>query len=239
MYGVISRSINHCKNSYPARLEIPRSGERLSLARPQRCSCGYQSGSCCNTPCVPACRLWSLRGFRISRGYLLLLMCRLLHGVLLFKFGQVLAHRSIGLRGFRQLFSRDAALLRSVCLNESSIHRQLVAAYQSNCQASGHNFLEPLLEHLRFLKAPVAILRKGAVVRNFRIKPETCEPAPGEMHAQFLNKLALAADAVQMANQQNAQQQLWINRRTTSIAIAILQSLAHETEVNMLINQPQ
>src|SRR6266851_5305221 len=39
--------------------ETPRSGERLSLARPQRYSCGYQPGSCCNTPCVPACRLSS------------------------------------------------------------------------------------------------------------------------------------------------------------------------------------
>jgi hypothetical protein len=39
----------------------PHSGERLSLARPPRCSCGYQPGGCCNTPCAPACRLWSHR----------------------------------------------------------------------------------------------------------------------------------------------------------------------------------
>jgi hypothetical protein len=37
------------------------------------------------------------------------------------------------------------------------------------------------------------------------------------MHAQFLNKLALAADAVQIANQQNAQQQFWVDRRTTGV----------------------
>jgi hypothetical protein len=72
----------------------------------------------------------------------------------------------------------DAALLRTVCLHESSVHRQLVAAYQSNCQASGHNFLEQLLEHLRFLKPPVAILLKGGVMRNLLIETETYEPAP-------------------------------------------------------------
>ncbi len=59
------------------------------------------------------------------------------------------------------------------------------------------------------------------------------------MHTQLLDKLALAADAVQIVNQQNPQQELWIDRRTTCFAIAILQSLAHEPEVDMLINQPQ
>jgi hypothetical protein len=59
------------------------------------------------------------------------------------------------------------------------------------------------------------------------------------MHAQFLDKLALAADAVQVSNQQNPQQQLRIDRGTTSVAIALLQLFAHEPEVDMLINQPQ
>ncbi len=44
------------ERSCPLRLETPRSAEHLSLARPQRYSCGYQSDSCCNTPCAPACR---------------------------------------------------------------------------------------------------------------------------------------------------------------------------------------
>jgi hypothetical protein len=76
-------------------------------------------------------------------------------------------------------------------------------------------------------------------MRDFLIETEACEPAPGEMHAQFLNKLALAADAVQIANQQNAQQQFWIDRRTTGVAIAVLQPLTHEAKVDMLVNQPQ
>jgi hypothetical protein len=49
------------------------------------------------------------------------------------------------------------------------------------------------------------------------------------MHAQFLNKFSLAANAIQVANQQNPQQQFWIDRRTTRLAIAVLQSLAHNT----------
>ena len=85
----------------------------------------------------------------------------------------------------------------------------------------------------------MAILRKRGVMWNLLIETETCEPAPRQMHAQFLNQLALAADAIQIANQQNAQQQFRIDRRTTSIAIAVLQSLANEAEVDVLIDQPQ
>jgi len=73
-------------------------------------------------------------------------------------------------------------------------------------------------------------------MRNILIETETCEPAPGEMHAQLLDKLALAADPVQIANQQNAQQELRIDGWATSFAIAVLQSIAHKTEVDMLIN---
>jgi hypothetical protein len=79
-----------------------------------------------------------------------------------------------------------------------------------------------LLKQLRFLKAPVAILRKHGVMRNLLIETKACEPAPSQMHAKFFNELALAADAVQIANQQNPQQQLWIDRWTASVTIAVL-----------------
>jgi hypothetical protein len=59
------------------------------------------------------------------------------------------------------------------------------------------------------------------------------------VHSQILNQLALTADAIQIANQQNAQQQLWIDGRTTCIAVAVLQPLVNEAEVDILIDQPQ
>ncbi|NYF53536.1 hypothetical protein HDF12_003935 [Edaphobacter lichenicola] len=68
----------------------------------------------------------------------------------------------------------------------------------------------------------MAVLRKCGVMRDFLVETETCEPAPGKMHAQFLNELAFAANPVQITNQQNSQQQLRVDRRTTSFAIAVL-----------------
>jgi hypothetical protein len=63
-----------------------------------------------------------------------------------------------------------------------------------------------------------------------------CEPAPGKMHAKFLDELALTANAVQIADQQNSQQELWIDGWTASLAIAVFKSIAYKTEVDMLIN---
>jgi len=52
------------------------------------------------------------------------------------------------------------------------------------------------------------------------------------MHAQLLAQLALAGDAIQISNQQDAQQQLGINRRAARIAVTLLQLLAHEGEAD-------
>ena len=59
----------------------------------------------------------------------------------------------------------------------------------------------------------MAVLRKRGVVRNLLIETETCEPPPRQMHAQFLNKFALAADPLQIADQHNPQQQFRIDGR--------------------------
>jgi hypothetical protein len=37
------------------------------------------------------------------------------------------------------------------------------------------------------------------------IDPQPCEPAPCQMHAQFLDQLALTCNAIQVADQQDAQ----------------------------------
>ncbi len=76
-------------------------------------------------------------------------------------------------------------------------------------------------------------------MRNLLIKPQPGEPTPGQMHAQFLHQLALAGDAVQIADQKNAQQQLRVNRGPTCLAVALFQLLPHKLETDMLVNQSQ
>jgi hypothetical protein len=42
------------------------------------------------------------------------------------------------------------------------------------------------------------------VVRDLLIEAQAREPPPGQMHAQFFYQLALAANAIQITNQQDA-----------------------------------
>ena len=59
------------------------------------------------------------------------------------------------------------------------------------------------------------------------------------MHAQFLHQLPLTGDVVQIADQQNAQPKLGINRWTTRLAVTRLQPLAHKGKADVFFDQPQ
>jgi hypothetical protein len=76
-------------------------------------------------------------------------------------------------------------------------------------------------------------------MRDLLIETQTPEPAPRQMHAQFFQQLAFAGDAIPIADQQNAQQELGINRGATGVAVAGSQSLAHKLKTDVLVDQPQ
>jgi hypothetical protein len=50
---------------------------------------------------------------------------------------------------------------------------------------------------------------------------------------QFLDQLALAGDAVEIADQQNAQQEFRIDRGSARITVGALQLLANEIEADV------
>ena len=96
-----------------------------------------------------------------------------------------------------------------------------------------------MLKQLRFLKPPVPVFRERGVMRNFLSETQAREPPPGQVHAQFLHQFALAGDAVQIPNQQPAQQKLGIDRRPSSFAVAVFQLPPHKLEADVLVDQPQ
>src|SRR5437588_7027892 len=129
---------------------------------------------------------------------------------------------------FHQLFPWNPTSFGSVRLYEAAIHRQMFPLYQSHFHTLLHDLFKQLLQQLRFLKPSMPVLRKRGVMRDLLIEAQTGEPAPRQMHAQFLHQFAFAGDAVQIADQQNAQQELGINRGATGLAVAVSQSLAHK-----------
>ena len=59
------------------------------------------------------------------------------------------------------------------------------------------------------------------------------------MHAQLFHQLALPGDAVQIADQQNAQQEFGINRRPPGLAVTVFQLLPHKLETDVLVDEPE
>ena len=115
----------------------------------------------------------------------------------------------------------------------------MLALHQSHFHTLPHDLLEQLLEQLRLLKPSMPVLGERGVMRNLLIETQAGEPAPRQMHAQFLHQLAFAGDAVQIADQQNAQQKFGINGRTAGIAVTRFQLLPHKGKADVLFNEPQ
>ena len=70
------------------------------------------------------------------------------------------------------------------------------------------------------------VLGERGIVWDLLIEAETGEPAPGHMHAQLVQQLALAGNAVQITEQQNTQKQFGINRGPSRLAGAVFQLLS-------------
>ena len=97
----------------------------------------------------------------------------------------------------------------------------MFALHQPHLHALSHDLFEQLLEQFRLLETPVSVLGECGVMWNLLIETQPGEPSPRQVHTEFFHQLAFARDAVQIADQQNAQQQLGINRRPPGSAVAV------------------
>src|SRR5205814_7015093 len=111
--------------------------------------------------------------------------------------------------------------------------------HQSHFHTLPNDLLEQLLKQLRLLKPSVPVLRERGVMWDFLIETQTREPAPRQVHAQFLHQFALTGDAVQIPNQQYAQQKFGIDRRSSGFAVAVFQLPPHKLKADVLVDQPQ
>ena len=95
-------------------------------------------------------------------GHLVLVMRQLLDWVLDLQLSQVLAHRSVDLRSFGQLLSRNTTLLGSVCLNEGPIDRNWSPRTSPTERHWATTSSNNCSNTFRFLESPVAILREAS-----------------------------------------------------------------------------
>jgi hypothetical protein len=59
------------------------------------------------------------------------------------------------------------------------------------------------------------------------------------MHLQLLEQLALAGDAVEIADQQDAQEEFWVDRWSARIAVGVLQLLTNEIEADVPVDETE
>jgi hypothetical protein len=106
---------------------------------------------------------------------------------------------------------------------------------------SPQTFLEPLHNNLNEptplsctgMKPPMTVLGECRVMWDLLIETQTREPAPGQVHAQLFHQLALAGNAVQITQKQNAQQKLGINGRKARIAVTRFQLFGYEGKTDV------
>src|SRR5678810_511181 len=89
-------------------------------------------------------------------------------------------------------------MMIGIGLDETAIHRHVLALYQSGSDATAYDLLKQLLKQIRFLESSMPVLGKGRVVWNLLIEAQSREPTPCQMHAQLFHQLPLASDAVQI-----------------------------------------
>src|SRR6201987_3466873 len=105
--------------------------------------------------------------------------------------------------------------------------------------AAIHDLFKQLLKQIGLEETPMTVLGKRGVMGNLLIEAESGKPAPGQMHLQLLNQFALAGDAIQIADQQEAQQEFRIDRGSARIAVGVLQLLTNEIEADVPVKETE
>ena len=77
------------------------------------------------------------------------------------------------------------------------------------------------------------------MIGDFAVQSESAEPAIGEIEMNLVAKATLGPDAHAVADDQHADHQLWIDRRSAHLTIERLQRLAEVIEGEMSVNAPE
>src|ERR1035437_8423877 len=77
------------------------------------------------------------------------------------------------------------------------------------------------------------------MVGNLVIQAQACKPAIGQVQTNFFHQFPVTADAVEIPQNEPADENFRIDRRTDSSFIEGSQSLAHKSKIHVTVYQPQ
>src|SRR6201987_154019 len=105
--------------------------------------------------------------------------------------------------------------------------------------AAIHDLFKQLLKQIGLEETPMTVLGKRGVMGNLLIEAESGKPAPSQMHLQVLDQLAVAVNTIEIADQQDTQQEFRIHRGPARIAVGVLQLLPNEIEADVPVKETQ
>jgi hypothetical protein len=85
-------------------------------------------------------------------------------------------------------------------------------------------------------EAAMAVEREGGVIGNLALKTQAAEPPIGKIEMHLLTQAALGANGEAIADDQDSNHQLRINRGATNLAVEWLQLAAHVTQIKEPVN---
>ena len=159
---------------------------------------------------------------------------------LLVQHRQVLLHRPAGGLGRQAGGALDRAPVAArVGPDQAGVHCEALAAHQALGHAAPHRRLEQLAHEIAVAESAVPVLGEGGVVGDVALQPQPAEPAIGEIEVHLLAQPPLGADAQAVADQQHADHQLGIDRRTADRAVEVPQVLANALQIDEPVDGPE
>ena len=127
--------------------------------------------------------------------------------------------------------ARLRTALVSVSCDQTGINRKALTTDKTSPNAGRHDAFEYTAKNIMAAKALVAGAREGGVIWNFVLDAEAAEPAIGEVDLDFPAQRPLGADAENVADDEQPDHQLGINRWPAHLWVVGRQLSANPREV--------
>ena len=134
---------------------------------------------------------------------------------------QVFPNWATGLLCIRpiNLCALDPSEAASVGLDHAGVNGEALATHQTGFHAAAHHVLKHGAQNVTVAEPAMAIDREGRVIGDSVLKAEPTKPAIGQVKFNLLTQSPFRADRIAVTNQQHADHQFRINRRTARVAV--------------------
>jgi hypothetical protein len=124
--------------------------------------------------------------------------------------------------------ARDRTAHVGVGLDETGVNDKILASDKTGGDTGQHDALEDVAQHVAVAKRTCGILER--VVGHLFVKVQTAEPAERQPIRDLLAQTPLLSDAIAVADDEHADEQLGIDRRPPGVTVVVRKLMAQIRE---------